>query len=96
VVKEARVIGLPVVTTPCGGQSDYIEDGANGWLVAPGDIAALSDRLVRTLASIDTARTMGAHRHVEQREWFRPQHTADKFLAIYREITQGNVALIPG
>lgn len=86
VVKEARVIGLPVVTTPCGGQSDYIEDGANGWLVAPGDIAALADRLARTLADLGAARTLGAHRHAEQREWFRPQHTADKFLAIYREL----------
>ena len=86
VVKESRVIGLPVVTTPHGGQSAYIKDGVNGWLVEPGDIAALADRLARTLASVGTARELGARLHAEQREWFRPEHTAEKFLAIYREL----------
>lgn len=86
VVKEARVVGLPVVTTPCGGQSDYIEDGANGWLVAPGDIPALAERLARTMAGVEIARELGAHRHEEQRAWFRPEQTAEKFMSIYREL----------
>ena len=33
VVKEARVVGLPVVTTHAGGQSDYVRDGVDGFVV---------------------------------------------------------------
>lgn len=87
VVKESRVIGLPVITTPNGGQRDYIKDGVNGWLVKPGDIAALTQRLVRTLGNLEETRRFGEAGQAEQREWFRPERTAGAFEAVYREIT---------
>jgi glycosyltransferase involved in cell wall biosynthesis len=87
VVKEARVLGLPVVTTREGGQSDYIHDGENGFLVSPGDIPALAGALSRLLANLDLAREMGARHWAEQREHFRPEHTAGRFLALYRQLT---------
>jgi glycosyltransferase involved in cell wall biosynthesis len=87
VVKEARVIGLPVVTTPHGGQSDYIIPGENGFLVEPGDITGLSSALVSVLGDLSVARAMGAQRWPEQREFFRSQHTARKFLDVYRKLT---------
>lgn len=83
VVKEARVIGLPVVTTTHGGQSDYIEDGVNGFLREPGDLAGLASALAKLLGETGLARQMGAQRWEEQREFFRPGHTAERFLKIY-------------
>lgn len=87
VVKEARVMGLPVVTTPCGGQSDYIVDGENGYLVAPGALTALADALRRILESVEEARRLGAGRWTEQREFFRPEHTAEKFARVYAQLS---------
>jgi glycosyltransferase involved in cell wall biosynthesis len=87
VVKEARVIGLPVITSPHGGQRDYVFDGENGWIVDTGDIETLADRLARTLGDFQLARRLGENRHAEQREFFRPQNTAAAFLELYRRYT---------
>jgi glycosyltransferase involved in cell wall biosynthesis len=86
VVKEARTIGLPVVTTPCGGQSDYIEDGRNGFLIEPGDISRLASCLARIVGDLDYCRSLGAFRHEEQRAFFQPGRTGEAFARIYREL----------
>ena len=52
---EAAATGLPAVGARTGGIVDVIEDGASGWLVAPGDVAALAARL-RALARDAAAR----------------------------------------
>src|SRR6185295_7068451 len=77
VVKEARVIGLPVVTTPHGGQSDYIEDGVNGFLVPAGDPGAIAARAAELFGDLGRTRRMGAANHEAHREFFQPQRTAD-------------------
>jgi glycosyltransferase involved in cell wall biosynthesis len=59
VVLEALASGLPVITTTVSGSGELIEDGRSGFLIGPGDVAALTDRLTRLL---DPGRreTMGA------------------------------------
>lgn len=46
---EALAMGLPVVTTDSVGCRDTVEDGINGFLVPPRDVAALVDRMERYL-----------------------------------------------
>jgi glycosyltransferase involved in cell wall biosynthesis len=86
VVKEARVMGLPVITTPCGGQSDYIEDGRNGFIVEPGDIPRLIDRLHRLLSDYEFCRQRGKDGWEKDRALFRTDLMAGKFRQLYRAL----------
>ncbi len=49
VVLEALASGLPVVTTTVSGSGELIEDGRSGFVIEPGDVAGLTDRLTRML-----------------------------------------------
>lgn len=86
VVKEARVIGLPVVTSSRGGQSGYILDGVNGFIVEPLDAESLAGVLDRLMNDPQLAREMGAARHEEDRSYFLPARTAEGFLTLYDEL----------
>jgi glycosyltransferase involved in cell wall biosynthesis len=74
------------VTTPCGGQSDYIEEGRNGFLVEPGEIANLTDRLHRLLSNYEFCRQRGKDGWEQDRSLFRTDLMAEKFRHLYRDI----------
>ena len=57
-VLEGMALGLPVVATP-GGPEDLIMEGETGYLVAPGDAAALTAALARLLDDPALARRLG-------------------------------------
>jgi len=46
VILEAMRVGMPVISTDVGGVSEQINNGVNGYLVAPGDIKAMSEKLI--------------------------------------------------
>ena len=87
-VKEARVIGLPVVTTVHGGQAGYIKDGSNGRIVDPLNAVGLVDALTDVMASFERAHELGQGRHAEDRAYLRPERTAKGFAAIYHDLTR--------
>lgn len=85
-VKEARVIGVPVVTTLNGGQAGYIRDGVNGRIVNPLDAEHLAAALDDVMSSHDRATTLGKGRHAEDRAYLHPRRTAEGFVEIYRQV----------
>jgi glycosyltransferase involved in cell wall biosynthesis len=86
VVKEARVIGLPVVGSPSGGHAEYIQHGIDGFII-PGENPEDWYQALNTLATdFKLCRTMGGTTHEYFRDYFRPERTADSFLKLYREI----------
>lgn len=86
IVKEARMIGMPVVTTPHGGQTELVKDGMNGYIVDPRDPRALAEVLDRMTASLSLAKEMGIRFRDEQRLELSATETAHKFSTIYRDL----------
>jgi glycosyltransferase involved in cell wall biosynthesis len=60
-ILEAMAYGLAVVSTPVGGIPELVEDGHNGYLVDPGDLETLHDRL-KTLVGKQELRVLMGRR----------------------------------
>jgi glycosyltransferase involved in cell wall biosynthesis len=59
-ILEAMASGVPVIATAIGGIPEAIQDGVEGYLLAPGDVQGLADRIARLLADDALAQRMGA------------------------------------
>jgi glycosyltransferase involved in cell wall biosynthesis len=83
---EAAATGLPAVGTRTGGIVDVIEDGASGWLVAPGDVDALAARL-RALALDAAARArLGARGRAIAEARFDERRALVRYRALLGEV----------
>lgn len=77
VLNEAALAGLPLVsTTAAGAAHDLIEDGANGYIVPPGDPDALRDALSKLVEDRTLRQAMGA-RSRELANRFTPEAWAE-------------------
>jgi phosphatidylinositol alpha-mannosyltransferase len=59
VLVEAMAAGLPVVATEIPGYREVVDDGIEGLLVPPGDVAALSSAMGRVLEDGELAKSLG-------------------------------------
>ena len=81
---EAMALAVPVIATNVGGPPEIIEDGREGFLLAPREPQAWADAIARLAGDHELAARMGAagrHR-VEQR--FTAEHHAAAVLELYR------------
>jgi glycosyltransferase involved in cell wall biosynthesis len=58
VILEAFAHGVPVIASRTGGIPEFIEDGRTGFLVEPGDAAALATQILRLAANRDSIEAM--------------------------------------
>lgn len=68
-VIEAMAAGLPVIATRVGGIPELIDDGVEGYLVAPGDVEALADRIARLIRDPSERQRMGKRGQVKARKF---------------------------
>ena len=82
-ILEALASGLPVIATAVGGNIELVEDGVNGTLVQPGDVANLAQALLSYLdAPARIAEQAGhARRYAEQR--FGIPAMAEAYATVY-------------
>lgn len=85
VITEALAAGTPVVATDIAGIPEQVEDGATGYLVEPGDIQALTDRLYRLLTEKKTQREMG-NRAARSVEKFDIETAKAAYRQMYKEL----------
>jgi glycosyltransferase involved in cell wall biosynthesis len=59
-VPQACAAGLPVVATRVDGTPEVVRDGVNGFLVQPGDVGLMAEKIVYLLDQPAEAQAMGA------------------------------------
>lgn len=59
-ILEAMAMARPVLCSRTAGQTDTVVDGETGWYVAPGDPAALREKIVQLLDDPDEVERVGA------------------------------------
>lgn len=80
----------PVVTFDVDGAREVVRDGETGWLIPPGDEAALTRALREALTHPEEARTRAERGRALCRGWFDWRVMCSTLLEIYRNGLSGN------
>jgi glycosyltransferase involved in cell wall biosynthesis len=83
---EAAATGLPAVGARTGGIVDVIEDGASGWLVAPGDVDALAARLGALVRDAAARVRLGARGREIAEAHFDERRALVRYRALFGEV----------
>jgi len=83
VVFEAMACGTPVIGSRVDGIPEMIQDGETGFLVPPGDVDALADRLKWVLSHPEEAKEMGRKARAFAQEFFSPQIYVDHYARLF-------------
>jgi glycosyltransferase involved in cell wall biosynthesis len=86
VALEAMASGTPVVASRIGGLAEVVADGETGFLVEPGDVAALADRLALLLSDRRLAARLGANARDLVVARFTWRACAERCLAAYQSL----------
>lgn len=89
-VIEAMASATPVVCSRLGGLPEVVVDGETGFLVEPGDVAALGDRIRTLVADPVLAERMGRAAREVVLERFTWEACASRCLAAYGELLGGD------
>jgi glycosyltransferase involved in cell wall biosynthesis len=83
---EAMSCGTPVVAYDVGGISDWLRDGENGFLVEPGNITQLAERIQQLLQDKGLTHQLGENGRKMVRERFSPERHVKRLLQVYEEV----------
>jgi len=89
VLQIAYAFSKPVVATAIGGFIEAVEDGQNGFLVAPGDPAALAGKIVAVLAEQAAMEGMGRRSRELADTAFSWDSIGDRTVLVYADILAG-------
>jgi alpha-maltose-1-phosphate synthase len=83
---EAMASGTPVVASSIGGLPEVVEHGVTGFLVEPGNIAELQERLAQVLGGRRLAERLGRNARERFLERFTWEACAERCLSAYSEL----------
>jgi glycosyltransferase involved in cell wall biosynthesis len=83
---EAMAAGLPVVTTNVGGIPDIVTNGVEGFVIEPGDVAALGVAMTSILQDDELCIRLGTSARKRIESELSIDTAIDKVEAVYREL----------
>lgn len=83
---EAMMRGTAVVATASGGLKEIIENGKNGFVVPPGDVDALAERLLLLLRDRNLAETIGRAGRIRSESRLSEESFLHRLFEIYEEL----------
>lgn len=86
VLLEAMASGTPVVCSRLGGMPEVVQQGVTGFLVEPGNVEELRDRLEQLLGDRSLAARLGRNARDMALERFTWDACADRCLEAYQEL----------
>ncbi|MCQ2366547.1 MAG: glycosyltransferase [Akkermansia sp.] len=85
-VKEARVVGVPVVLSNECGSCQHVVEGQSGYILNPYDVDGLVRAVLAVTKDAQTAQAMGEYGREECRRTLSGETMVASLLAIYREL----------
>lgn len=82
---DAEASSLPIVATRVGGIPEVVADGVNGFLVPPGDHAALAGKITELLRNADLRKRFSSAGKIRARD-FSKENMADGTEKVYMEL----------
>ena len=84
-IAEAMAIGKPVIATNIAGPSEIVLDNKTGFLVPPGDIKAMAEKLIYFLENNNIAKDFGLQGRKRAEDLFDIKKTVSRLESIYEE-----------
>jgi glycosyltransferase involved in cell wall biosynthesis len=87
---QALAAGRPVVAYDCDGANEVCFDGQTGFLIPPGEVAALSERLAQLAGDAALREHLGRTGREFVREHFAVQTMVERIHALYQKLAAGD------
>lgn len=85
-LKEARVMGVPVIATTSCGAKRYIEEGKSGYIVSPNDEQAYIRAILKITVDKATVLEFGRHKQAETRNLLSAETMYNGLIDIYSNL----------
>ena len=89
VVPEAMACEKPVITSRIGGIPTAIENGKDGFLIEPGNLKELRERILEVLGDEELARKLGENARKKVLERFSLDRMVEDTIKVYDAVTSG-------
>ncbi|NDJ16066.1 glycosyltransferase family 4 protein [Myxacorys almedinensis] len=94
VLMEAMAAGVPVIATQIAGVGELVEDKVSGYLVPPGDVESLRDRIVALAADADLRSRFGKAGREKVEQDFNIHHEVARLHQILKQAIEGKVEAV--
>lgn len=91
IVKEARVMGLPVVVSDDCGGAQYVEHGRSGFIISSRDTEALVQGALQMMRDRKTSLDMGAYGQAQCRQLLSPETMETGLRKLYEEALKSKI-----